>query len=101
MIDLKDVLALSSILFALGIAGVILHRRNLVRLLMCVELILLAVNINFVAFSNSLADISGQVFVFFILTVAAAESAVGLAMIITLYREYKTVDLDKLTELKE
>ncbi len=101
MIELKDVLALSSILFAFGIAGVILHRRNLVRLLMCVELILLAVNINFVAFSNSLADISGQIFVFFILTIAAAESAVGLAMIITLYREYKTVDLDKLTELRE
>lgn len=101
MIELKDVLALSSILFALGIAGVIMHRRNLVRLLMCVELILLAVNINFIAFSNSLADISGQIFVFFILTIAAAESAVGLAMIITLYREYKTVDMDKLTELRE
>lgn len=101
MIDLKDVLALSSILFSFGIAGVILHRRNLVRLLMCVELILLAVNINFVAFSNSLGDISGQVFVFFILTIAAAESAVGLALIITIYREFKTVDLDKLTELKE
>ena len=101
MIDLKHVLALSSILFSFGIAGVILHRRNLVRLLMCVELILLAVNINFVAFSNSLGDISGQVFVFFILTIAAAESAVGLALIITIYREFKTVDLDKLTELKE
>ncbi|THB73386.1 MAG: NADH-quinone oxidoreductase subunit NuoK [Gammaproteobacteria bacterium] len=101
MIDLKDVLVLSSILFTFGIAGVIMHRRNLVRLLMCVELILLAVNINFVAFSNSMADISGQVFVFFILTIAAAESAVGLALIITLYREHKTVDLDKLTELRE
>ncbi len=101
MIEIKDVLVLSSILFSLGIAGVIMHRRNLVRLLMCVELILLAVNINFIAFSNSLGDISGQIFVFFILTIAAAESAVGLALIITIYREYNTVDLDKLNSLKE
>lgn len=101
MIEIKDVLVLSSILFCLGIAGVIIHRRNLVRLLMCVELILLAVNINFVAFSNSLGDISGQIFVFFILTIAAAESAVGLALIITIYREFNTVDLDKLNSLRE
>ncbi len=101
MIEIKDVLVLSSILFSLGIAGVIIHRRNLVRLLMCVELILLAVNINFIAFSNSLGDISGQIFVFFILTIAAAESAVGLALIITIYREFNTVDLDKLNSLKE
>ncbi len=101
MIEIKDVLVLSSILFSLGVAGVIMHRRNLVRLLMCVELILLAVNINFIAFSNSLGDISGQIFVFFILTIAAAESAVGLALIITIYREYNTVDLDKLNSLKE
>ncbi len=101
MIEVKDVLVLSSILFSLGIAGVIIHRRNLVRLLMCVELILLAVNINFIAFSNSLGDISGQIFVFFILTIAAAESAVGLALIITIYREFNTVDLDKLNSLRE
>ena len=84
MITLNYVLTLSGILFAIAVAGVFLNRRNIIVLLMCIELMLLAVNFNFVAFSRFLGDISGQIFVFFILTVAAAEAAIGLAILVVL-----------------
>jgi NADH-quinone oxidoreductase subunit K len=100
MVPLVDYLILSAIVFSLGLAGIVLNRKNLITLLMCVELLLLAVNTNFVAFSHYLNDTIGQVFVFFILTVAAAEAAIGLAILIVLYRNRKTVEVDKLDALK-
>lgn len=93
-------LALSAALFSLGIAGVLLNRKNLIVLLTSIELILLGVNTNFVAFSHFLQEISGQVFVFFILTVAAAEAAIGLALIVAFFRVKQTISIDALTELK-
>lgn len=93
-------LALSAALFSLGIVGVLLNRNNLIVLLTSIELILLGVNTNFVAFSHFLQDISGQVFVFFILTVAAAEAAIGLALIVVLFRTKNTISIDALQELK-
>ena len=90
MITLGHFLTLGAILFALSVAGIIINRKNVIVLLMCIELMLLAVNINFVAFSRFLGDVHGQVFVFFILTVAAAEAAIGLAILVTLQRR----DLD-------
>jgi NADH-quinone oxidoreductase subunit K len=100
MITLTHVLALSGVLFAIGVAGVFLNRKNLIVLLMCIELMLLAVNFNFVAFSRFLGNIDGQVFVFFILTVAAAEAAIGLAILVVLFRERKTVDVEDLDTLQ-
>jgi NADH-quinone oxidoreductase subunit K len=100
MITLTHVLALSGILFAIAVAGVFLNRRNIIVLLMCIELMLLAVNFNFVAFSRFLGDISGQVFVFFILTVAAAEAAIGLAILVVLFRERSTIDVEDLDTLQ-
>jgi NADH-quinone oxidoreductase subunit K len=100
MIPLSHYLILGAILFALSIAGIIINRKNVITLLMCVELLLLAVNTNFIAFSHFLNNLDGQVFVFFILTVAAAETAIGLAIIVVLYRHRKTIDVEKLNLLK-
>ena len=95
MIALSDYLILGAILFALSVAGIFLNRKNVIILLMAIELMLLAVNMNFVAFSYFLGDTAGQVFVFFILTVAAAEAAIGLGLIIALVRLKDTVALDE------
>jgi len=100
MISLGHLLTLSGILFALSVAGIFLNRKNVILLLMCVELLLLAANFNFVAFSRYLGDISGQVFVFFVLTVAAAESAIGLAILVVLFRNTRSIDVDELDRLK-
>ncbi|MBI5716695.1 MAG: NADH-quinone oxidoreductase subunit NuoK [Burkholderiales bacterium] len=93
-------LALGGILFALAVIGIFLNRRNLIVLLMVIELMLLAVNLNFVAFSHYLGDMAGQVFVFFILTVAAAESAIGLAILVVLFRNRASINVEELDDLK-
>lgn len=100
MVTLTDFLVLGAILFALGMAGIFINRKNVIILLMSVELILLAVNMNFVAFSHFLHDLSGQVFVFFILTVAAAESAIGLAIIVVVFRNRGSIAVQDLEQLK-
>ncbi len=100
MIPLSHYLILGAIMFALSIVGIFLNRKNVVILLMAIELLLLAVNINFVAFSHYLQDIAGQVFVFFILTVAAAESAIGLAILIVLFRSRRSINVEDLGSLK-
>lgn len=100
MISLGHMLILSGILFALSVAGIFINRKNVILLLMCVELLLLAANFNFIAFSRYLGDISGQVFVFFVLTVAAAESAIGLAILVVLFRERRTINVEELSILK-
>ena len=99
-ITLGHYLSLGGILFALSVVGIFLNRRNLIVLLMAIELMLLAVNMNFVAFSHYLGDMHGQVFVFFILTVAAAESAIGLAILVLLFRNKSSINVDELNELK-
>jgi NADH-quinone oxidoreductase subunit K len=99
-ITLGHYLALGGILFALSVLGIFLNRRNLIVMLMAIELMLLAVNLNFVAFSHYLGDMAGQVFVFFILTVAAAESAIGLAILVVLFRNRATIAVDELDTLK-
>ena len=99
-LTLSHFLALGAILFALSVIGIFLNRRNLIVLLMAIELMLLAVNMNFVAFSYYLGDMHGQVFVFFILTVAAAESAIGLAILVLLFRNRRTIDVESLDTLK-
>ena len=100
MIALTDYLVLGAILFCLSVAGIFLNRKNVIILLMSIELMLLAVNFNFIAFSRFLDDTIGQVFVFFILTVAAAESAIGLAILVVLFRNLKTIHVDDLDSLK-
>lgn len=100
MISLSEYLIVGALLFVISIAGIFINRKNLIVLLMCVELMLLAVNINFVAFSHFLGDVNGQVFVFFILTVAAAEAAIGLAILIVLFRNRNTIDVDDLDTMK-
>ncbi len=100
MISLSHYLVLGAILFAIGIIGIFLNRKNVIILLMAIELMLLAVNMNFVAFSHYLQDISGQIFVFFILTVAAAEAAIGLAILVVLFRNLRTINVDDLDKLK-
>ena len=100
MLTLSHYLILSAILFAIGIVGIFLNRKNLIILLMSIELMLLAVNTNFIAFSHYLQDLAGQIFVFFVLTVAAAESAIGLAILISLFRNLKTIHVDDLDSLK-
>jgi len=100
MILLSDYLVLGAILFSISIVGIFLNRKNLVVLLMAIELMLLAVNINFVAASHYLNDISGQVFVFFVLTVAAAEAAIGLAILIVVFRNRKTINVEEIDSLK-
>ncbi len=99
-LTLAHYLVLGAILFAIGIFGIFLNRRNLIILLMSIELMLLAVNMNFVAFSHYLGDMQGQVFVFFILTVAAAESAIGLAILVLLFRNKSSINVDELNTLK-
>jgi NADH-quinone oxidoreductase subunit K len=100
VIVLSDYLMLSAVLFAISIAGIFLNRKNIIVLLMAIELMLLAVNMNFIAFSHFLGDIHGQVFVFFILTVAAAESAIGLAILVVLFRNHRTINVDDIGTLK-
>ncbi len=100
MVSLSHYLVLGAILFAIGIVGIFLNRKNVIIILMSIELMLLAVNMNFVAFSYYLQDISGQIFVFFILTVAAAESAIGLAILVVLFRNQQTINVDDLDKLK-
>jgi len=100
MITLTSYLALSAVLFAISIAGIFLNRKNVILLLMCIELMLLSVNFNFIAFSRFLGDINGQIFVFFILTVAAAEAAIGLAILVVLFRSKRTINVQDLNVLK-
>ncbi|HSD60548.1 MAG TPA: NADH-quinone oxidoreductase subunit NuoK [Burkholderiales bacterium] len=100
MVSLSDYLVLGAILFAISVVGIFLNRKNVIILLMAIELMLLAVNTNFIAFSHYLGDIGGQVFVFFILTVAAAESAIGLAILVVLFRNLRTINVDDLDSLK-
>ncbi|ODJ87661.1 NADH-quinone oxidoreductase subunit K [Candidatus Thiodiazotropha endolucinida] len=100
MIALSDYLILGAILFAISIAGIFINRKNVIVLLMCVELMLLAVNINFVAFSHFLGDTAGQVFVFFILTVAAAEAAIGLAILVVLFRSKRSINVEDMDVLR-
>ena len=97
---LSHYLILGAILFAISVIGIFLNRRNVLIMLMAIELMLLAVNLNFIAFSHYLGDIAGQVFVFFILTVAAAESAIGLAILVVLFRNLQTINVDDLDSLK-
>jgi NADH-quinone oxidoreductase subunit K len=99
-LTLPHFLVLGAILFAIGVFGIFLNRRNLIVLLMSVELMLLAVNMNFVAFSTWMGDAAGQVFVFFILTVSAAEAAIGLAILVLLFRNLNTINVDELDSLK-
>ncbi len=100
MITLAHYLIFAALLFCLGVAGIFLNRRNVLVVLMCIELILLSVNTNFVAFARFMNNIHGEIFVFFILTVAAAEAAIGLAILVVLFRQQKTIDVDRLNELK-
>lgn len=100
MVDLGQYLVLSGIVFSLSVAGMFLNRKNILILLMCIELMLLSVNLNFIAFSHYLNDIAGQVFVFFILTVAAAEAAVGLAILVTLFRNRNSINVDHIDTMK-
>ncbi len=100
MVGLSHYLVLGALLFVISVVGIFLNRKNVIILLMCIELMLLAVNLNFIAFSHYLNDIAGQVFVFFILTVAAAESAIGLAILVVLFRNLRTINVDDLDSLK-
>ncbi len=100
MIPLNHYLVLGALLFAIAVVGIFLNRKNLIVLLMAIELMLLAVNMNFIAFSHFWGDLSGQVFVFFILTVAAAESAIGLAILVALFRNLRSINVDDLGSLK-
>lgn len=100
MIPLSHYLFVGALLFSLGMIGIVLNRKNIIIVLMCSELLLLGVNTNFIAFAHYLGDIAGEVFVFFILTVAAAEASIGLAIVMQLFRNRGTIDVDKLTLLK-
>ncbi len=99
-LSLSHFLVLAALLFAISVVGIFLNRKNVIILLMAIELMLLAVNMNFVAFSYYLGDMAGQVMVFFILTVAAAESAIGLAILVVLFRNLNTINVDDLDSLK-
>jgi len=100
MVSLSHFLILGAVLFCISVAGIFLNRKNVIILLMAIELMLLAVNMNFIAFSHFLNDVAGQVFVFFILTVAAAEAAIGLAILVVLFRNKQTINVDDLESLK-
>ena len=100
MIALADYLIVGAILFCLSVAGIFINRKNIIVLLMCIELMLLAVNLNFIAFSHFNQDIGGQVFVFFILTVAAAESAIGLAILVALFRNRGSINVDDISVMR-
>lgn len=99
-LTLAHFLVLGAILFAISVVGIFLNRRNVITILMAIELMLLAVNLNFIAFSHFLGDAAGQVFVFFILTVAAAETAIGLAILVALFRNLDTINVEDLDSLK-
>ncbi|HJP40001.1 MAG: NADH-quinone oxidoreductase subunit NuoK [Gammaproteobacteria bacterium] len=100
MITLTSYLAVSALLFAISVAGIFLNRKNVILLLMCIELMLLAVNFNFIAFSRFLGNTDGQIFVFFILTVAAAEAAIGLAILVVLFRSRRTINVQDLNVMR-
>lgn len=100
MISLYHYLTLSAVLFSIAMAGFFLNRKNVIVLLMCIEMMLLAVNMNFVAFSRYLDDVAGQVFVFFILTVAAAEAAIGLAILVVLFRNRRSINVEDMDSMK-
>lgn len=100
MIPLYEFLIFGALLFSIGVAGIFINRKNALVLLMAIELMLLAANVNFIAFSHFFGDIDGQVFVFFVLTVAAAEVAIGLAILVTLFRNRRTINVQDLTEMK-
>lgn len=100
MLTLAHFLTLGALLFSIGVAGIFLNRKNIIILLMSIELMLLAVNMNFIAFSRFLDNLDGQVFVFFILTVAAAEAAIGLAILVVLFRNRHSIDVEDIEELK-
>jgi len=100
MIPLSHFLIVAALLFAISIAGMTLNRKNVLILLMCIEMMLLAVKLNFIAFSHYLGDMAGQVFVFFILTVAAAEAAIGLAILVVLFRNRRTINVEQLDAMK-
>jgi NADH-quinone oxidoreductase subunit K len=100
MVTLSHYLTLSGVLFALSIAGIFINRKNMILLLMCIELLLLSVNFNFIAFSHYLEDLNGQVFVFFILTVAAAEAAIGLAILVVLFRSRSSINVEDMNSMK-
>jgi NADH-quinone oxidoreductase subunit K len=100
MLTLTHFLMLSAVLFAISIAGIFINRKNMILLLMCIELLLLAVNFNFVAFSHFLGNVDGQIFVFFILTVAAAEAAIGLAILVVLFRTRASINVEDMDSMK-
>ena len=100
MVTVAHYLILAAVLFSVSVAGIFINRRNVIVLLMCIELMLLAVNFNFIAFSRLLGDTVGQVFVFFILTVAAAEAAIGLAILVVLFRNTRSINVDEMDTLK-
>ncbi len=100
MITLTHYLLLAGVLFAIAVAGIFINRKNVILLLMCIELMLLAVNFNFIAFSRMHGDPTGQIFVFFILTVAAAEAAIGLAILVVLFRNMRSINVEQLDQLK-
>ena len=100
MISLGHYLALAAVLFCISVAGIFINRKNVIVLLMCIELMLLAVNFNFIAFAHHLDDLAGQVFVFFILTVAAAESAIGLAILVVLFRQRSSINVEDLDAMR-
>ena len=100
MLTLSHYLSLSGVLFAIAMAGIFINKKNLILLLMCIELLLLAVNFNFIAFSHFLQDTAGQVFVFFILTVAAAEAAIGLAILVVLFRTRSSINVEDINATK-
>jgi len=100
MLTLQSYLSLAAIIFAIGIIGIVINRKNIIIVMMCTELLLISVNFNFIAFSYFNQDIAGQIFVFFILTVAAAEAAIGLAILVALYRNKRSIDVQELKTLR-
>lgn len=100
MLTLAHFITLGAVLFSIGVAGIFLNRKNVLILLMCIELILLSVNMNFIAFSRFLDVLDGQVFVFFILTVAAAEAAIGLALLVVLFRNRGSINVEEMSDLR-
>jgi NADH-quinone oxidoreductase subunit K len=100
MLTLQSYLTLGAIIFSIGVIGIVINRKNIIIIIMCTELLLIAVNFNFIAFSYFNQDLAGQIFVFFILTVAAAEAAIGLAILVALYRNKRTIDVQELKSLR-
>ena len=100
MLNLQSYLTLGAIIFSIGVIGIVINRKNIIIIMMCTELLLIAVNFNFIAFSYFNQDLAGQIFVFFILTVAAAEAAIGLAILVALYRNKRTIDVQELKSLR-